>query len=157
MNCIVVARGRNLVIGDGHGLLWDIPEDLEYFKSVTDGKTVIMGRKTYESIGRALPNRLNIVISRTRRANDNGIIWVKSIEEALLLTEGDNYIIGGGAVYAEVLEKGYIDRIYVSEIDSDYQGDVLFEFPEDKWEMVSCDEYVAKNGLKIYNKVYDRL
>ncbi len=103
---------KNRVIGDSNSLIWSLPNDLKRFKQLTTGQTVIMGRKTYESIGRPLPNRRNIIITRDENYEAIGCEIVNSLEEALLLSGEDCFIIGGGEIYKQSLP--IADKIYLT-------------------------------------------
>ncbi len=123
---------RNRVIGADNRLLWHIPEDFKHFKTTTMGKPVIMGRKTYESIGRPLPGRANIVISRNPDAVEGDVFAVATLDDAverakkIAAADGvdEIFIIGGGQIYQEAMP--LLDRIYLTVIDRDYEGDTLF-------------------------------
>lgn len=140
---LIVAMSENRVIGQNGGMPWHLPEDLKYFRKVTLGKPVVMGRKTYASIGKALPGRLNIVITRDKDFFADGVQVVNSIPEALEYAR--NYgsagvdevmIIGGGQIYAESLK--YTNRIYLTEIHATIDGDTLFpELPSSQWVEIS--------------------
>src|SRR5882672_770055 len=119
---IVAAIARNGVIGRGNAMPWHLPEDLRRFKQLTTGAPVVMGRKTHDAIGKALPGRLNIVVSRARALQAPGCTVVSSLSEALR-TAGDAprvFVIGGGQLYAEAL--GSAGRMYLTEIEADYEG-----------------------------------
>ena len=109
---IIVAVSSNQVIGDSNKLLWNLPADLKHFKNITTGHPIVMGRKTYESIGRPLPNRRNIVITTQPDYKLEGVEVVNSIQEALLLTNNDCFIIGGGEIYKQTLHLA--DQIYMN-------------------------------------------
>lgn len=134
---LIVAVARNGVIGRGGGLAWRISDDLKWFKSVTTGKPVIMGRRTFDSIGKPLPDRLNIVISRTMAPRE-GVEVASSIEDALrraadaasALDAAEIFIIGGAEIYARTLPLA--DRIYLTAVDADVAGDVRFPAIEPK-------------------------
>ena len=152
MYSLIVAVGKNNEIGKNNQLLWHIPEDLKNFKKITTGKTVIMGRNTYKSIGRALPNRTNIVLSRNFLETDEKVKedkkkyenettklefyddFQKIIEKYKDLKE-EIFIIGGGEIYKKSLEMGIIKRIYMSRVDfSDNEADAYFpKIDLDKW------------------------
>ena len=152
MFSLIVAVGKNNEIGKNNQLLWHIPEDLKNFKKITTGKTVIMGRNTYKSIGRALPNRTNIVLSRNFLETDEKVKedkkkyenettklefyddFQKVIEKYKDFTE-EIFIIGGGEIYKKSLEMGIIKRIYMSRVDfSDNEADAYFpKIDLDKW------------------------
>lgn len=141
MTSIIVAVAQNGVIGDKNSLLWHISEDLKYFKSLTSGHPVLMGRKTYESIGRPLPNRTNVVISR-QEIEIPGCRVVHSFEEAIGLFPADEelFVIGGAQIYAEALP--HAGRLYLTRIFHDYEGDTRFpSWSEDEWRLVSSDSF----------------
>ncbi len=141
MLSIIVAVAQNGVIGDKNSLLWHISEDLKYFKSLTSGHPVLMGRKTYESIGRPLPNRTNVVISR-QEIEIPGCRVVHSFEEAIGLfpAEEELFVIGGAQIYAEALP--HAGRLYLTRIFHDYEGDTRFpSWSEDEWRLVSSDSF----------------
>ncbi|MDO5531739.1 dihydrofolate reductase [Sutterella sp.] len=123
---LIAAAARNGVIGAGNRLLWRIPEDFAHFKRTTMGAPVVMGRKTWESIGRPLPGRRNIVISRRGIAVPPKVTVVKSLAEAIALLEGAPRImvIGGGEIYRQALPLA--GRIWLTRIDADYEGDTWF-------------------------------
>ena len=131
---LVVAMARNRVIGRDNRLPWRLPEDLAYFKRVTLGHPVIMGRRTWESIGRALPGRLNIVVSRNRDYRAPGATVVGSLAEAWQAAgEADEaHVIGGTSLFAEALPQA--DRIHLTEVDAEVEGDTWFpEFDRTRW------------------------
>ena len=141
MLSIIVAVAQNGVIGDKNSLLWHISEDLKYFKSLTSGHPVLMGRKTYESIGRPLPNRTNVVISR-QEIEIPGCRVVHSFEEAIGLfpAEEELFVIGGAQIYDEALP--HAGRLYLTRIFHDYEGDTRFpSWSEDEWRLVSSDSF----------------
>lgn len=141
MLSIIVAVAQNGVIGDKNSLLWHISEDLKYFKSLTSGHPVLMGRKTYESIGRPLPNRTSVVISR-QEIEIPGCRVVHSFEEAIGLfpAEEELFVIGGAQIYAEALP--HAGRLYLTRIFHDYEGDTRFpSWSEDEWRLVSSDSF----------------
>ena len=125
MLSIIVAVAQNGTIGDKNTLLWHIKEDMQFFRRTTQGHPVIMGRKTYESLGRPLPNRTNVVISR-QALQIEGCTVVHSLEEAIALFSPDEelFIIGGGEIYRQAMELA--DRLYVTEVHAAYRGDTLF-------------------------------
>lgn len=155
---IIVAATENDAIGKNGGLLFSFKGDMKHFKDTTSGNVVIMGKKTYESIGRALPNRENIVLSRTKDVVSNNIHWKTSLEEAIAFSE-QNYkdkgifVIGGGTLYKETLEKGYADTIYLTRIKKNVSDADTF-FPkldyDKEWEIKEVKSY--SEG---YGKDYD--
>ena len=120
---IIVAAAENDVIGGNNQLLWRLPNDMKWFKSITTGNTVIMGRKTYDSMGRALPNRRNIVISRDASLCIEGCEVAGSLEQALQLTAGEEevFIIGGGEIYKQAWNKA--DKLYLTRVHTEKEGD----------------------------------
>ncbi len=145
--CIIVARAADGAIGRGNSLLWHIPADLKMFKSLTMGCPVIMGRKTFLSIGRALPGRLNIVISSGFDAPD-GVEVVRSLGEAFALCADAQrcFVIGGGQVYRDAMPLA--DRLFVTEVQAEYPDADTF-FPEvdgDEWREVSTSPEMTDGG-----------
>jgi dihydrofolate reductase len=129
---IIVAMAENRVIGRNNKLPWYLPNDLKYFKSVTMGKPIIMGRKTFESIGKPLPGRLNIVITRNTEWQHEGVTVVHSLDEAFVKAEAtalidgvdEVMIIGGANIYQQMLSKAA--RLFLTFIDLDVEGDTYF-------------------------------
>ncbi len=156
---IIVAMDQNGVIGRGNDLPWRLPADLAWFKRMTMGKPIIMGRRTHESIGRALPGRLNVVLSRSELALPDGCAWAASREAALTLVaeEPEVMVIGGAAIYE--LFAPIADRLYRTTVQAEVEGDVYFpDFTLDGWsrtlhEARSRDE---KNGFDMLFEVFDR-
>lgn len=139
---IIVAIAENMVIGKDNDLIWRISEDLRYFKKTTTGHTVIMGRKSYESIGRPLPNRRNIIITRNSSFIAGGCEVVGSIDEAIAACKGEEeiFIIGGGEIYRQTLEKA--DKLYITFVRHNYEGDTFFpEIDFSKWREISCEKH----------------
>jgi dihydrofolate reductase len=139
---IVVAMAENRVIGRDNRLPWYLPADLRHFKQLTVGKPVLMGRKTHESIGRALPQRINIVITRDRSYRAPGCVVVYSIESALKAAEGheEAMVIGGTDLYRQLLPTA--DRIYLTLVHAGFEGDARFpEINQGEWrevERIDC-------------------
>ena len=134
---IIVAMAENRVIGRDNGLIWRLSADLKRFKALTTGHTVVMGRKTFESMGRALPNRRNIVITRDPGYRAEGCEVVNSVEEALLLvaTEEEVFIIGGGMIYRELWDRA--DRLYLTVVHAEVEGDTFLpEVSPERWQEV---------------------
>lgn len=142
MVSIIVAIARNGVIGDKNSLLWHIKEDMRFFRTTTSGHAVVMGRKTFESLGsKPLPKRTNIVITRADREFD-GALTAHSLEEAIAMAAGDEeiFVIGGAQIYAEALRLA--DRMYITYVDCDYEGDTSFpEVDYSQWELVASERY----------------
>ena len=147
---MIAAMADNRIIGKDNQMPWHLPADFAWFKRCTMGKPVVMGRKTYESIGRPLPGRLNIVISRDASLTIEGVTTVTSIENALdVVGEVDEVmIIGGGAIYAACLPMA--NKLYVTHIEAEIEGDTQFpdwgnEFKETYSEAYQADEKNAYN------------
>lgn len=137
MISLIVAKSENNVIGKNGELPWYIPEDLQHFKKLTQGNTVIMGRKTYQSIGKSLPNRTNIVITRDRKFNCKDCIVVNTIKEAIRKSDRDKeiFIIGGGEIYKKSII--FADKIYLTQIHQTIDGDTYFpEIDISIWEEI---------------------
>lgn len=146
---IIVAMSSNRVIGVNNTLPWHISDDLKHFKSLTTGHTIIMGRKTYESIGRPLPNRRNIVISRNTEASYEGAEVVHSIEDAFSICKNDNevFVIGGSNIYEQALS--LVDYIYITEIKKSFSGDAFFpEINKQMWIESSRENHITNDGLE---------
>ena len=141
---IIVAAAANNVIGRDGELPWQLPEDLKRFKQLTIGKPVIMGRLTYESIGRPLPDRRNIVLSTCKGLNIDGCEVVDTPDAAIRLAGGaeEVMVIGGGGVYAQMLPMA--DRIYMTRIDATVDGDTFFpELNDKEWQVVDRVDFPA--------------
>jgi dihydrofolate reductase len=138
---IIVAIAENNVIGDNNQLIWHIPDDLKRFKSLTMGHHIVMGRKTWESIGRPLPGRKSIVVSRNPNYLANGAIVVSSLEEAFAKTKSDNevFIIGGAEIYKQAL--ALANKLYLTLVHRSFKGDVSFpEIDKNLWKQVSSEK-----------------
>jgi len=148
---ILVAFDENRVIGKNNTLIWHLPADLQRFKALTTGHVIIMGRKTYESIGKPLPNRTTIVITRQAEFNSEGIITVHSLGEAILkaksISREDIYIVGGAEIYQ--LSLAHADQILVTQLHDIFDGDAYFpEIPMDAWEIVEREKGVTDEKNK---------
>ncbi|QSX37899.1 type 3 dihydrofolate reductase [Shewanella sedimentimangrovi] len=146
---MIAAMANNRVIGKDNQMPWHLPEDLKHFKAMTLGKPVVMGRKTFESIGRPLPGRHNIVISRNADYRPEGVSVVASFEAAKQLV-GDCeelVVIGGGQLYQSLLTQA--DRLYLTEIALDVDGDTHFPAWDDgSWELLEKSEHIAASGIE---------
>lgn len=134
---LIAAMDRNGVIGKDNSLPWQLPEDMKRFKELTLGKLVIMGRKTFESIGKPLPNRTNIVITKNKNYKAKGCIVVHSSDQALNAAKGNKevMIIGGEQIFREFLP--IANRMYLTFIDKDFEGDAYFpEYDEREWKEI---------------------
>lgn len=139
MISMIWAMGRNNALGCKNRMPWYLPADFAYFKKVTMGQPVIMGRKTFESIGKPLPGRTNIIITRNKEFSYEGCVVVDSVEKARELTEGKNaFIIGGAEIYKAFLPMA--DKLYITEIDEDFEVDTCFpEIDYSKWKLMSSE------------------
>ena len=140
---LIVAVSKNNVIGKNNDLIWDIPNDTKFFKQTTLGHHVIIGRKNFESIPhkyRPLPNRTNIIITRQKNYTAKGCIIVNSIEEGLNIAKENQdpepFIIGGGEIYKIALTKKLIDKIYLTRIHYNFNGDTFFPKLESEWQEI---------------------
>ena len=163
--CVVLAMDRNKLIGKKGGMPWHIPGELAYFKSVTMGHPVIMGRKTFDSIGKPLPGRLNVVVTRNKEWQAEGAVAVTSLADAMAvskatLTESDNpqiMVIGGAALCRDAMP--FTDRLYLTFIDHEYEGDTWFDsFDAEQWSEVSRRDVdpAETNGIPISYRVLER-
>jgi dihydrofolate reductase len=159
MKSIIVAIDKNNGIGAANDLLWlrDVPSDLAYFKRMTTGKTIIMGRNTFDGIGKPLPNRENIVVSH-RPVGMPGVITAASLESAYAMARYPIFVIGGGRIYADALAD--MDRLYVTEINATFEQATVF-FPAidpTMWHEVSREKHDAdeRNAYDYTFVVYDR-
>jgi dihydrofolate reductase len=153
MLSIIVAMGKNRVIGKDNQMPWHLPEDLAYFKKVTMGSTVIMGKKTYYSIGKALPGRRNIVLSRDLKLSLKDAEIAHDIKEA---ATHEAFIIGGASIFEQTLDM--VDRLYITHIDSDFEGDRKFpRIDWDEWQEISHEELTSSTGIQLRFSVYQRI
>ena len=153
---IIVAMSKNRVIGNNNELIWKLSSDLKRFKELTTNNPVVMGRKTYESIGKPLPNRRNIIITRNLEYEVGDCEIVSSLEEALLLTGSDCFIIGGGEIYKQSLE--IVDKIYLTLVHKEFEGDTKFPDLNKEWIEVSREDFDSdeKNEYNYSFIEYDR-
>jgi len=140
---LIVAMASNRAIGLNNQLPWYLPEDLRYFKSMTIGKPIVMGRKTFDSIGKPLPGRLNIVVTRNSSWSFEGVSVATSLNQAKAIAlEANKYtpeivVIGGSEIYNMAINQA--DRLYITRVKDSFQGDVFFpEFDETNWQEVEC-------------------
>ncbi len=152
---LMVAYANGRVIGKDGKMPWHLPNDLKYVKNTTTGHTVVMGRKTFESIGRPLPNRRNVVLTRNEHFDAPGVEVVHSKSDVLAL--GDVFILGGANVYAQFLDEA--DRLYITDIDLDVEGDTFFpDWNREAFTLVSKEEGTLdeKNTIPHTFYVYER-
>ncbi|MCX8525059.1 dihydrofolate reductase [Chryseobacterium formosus] len=161
MTTIVVAMGEKNEIGSDNQLLWHLPKDLKHFKDLTSGHPIIMGRKTYESIGKALPNRTNIVVSRKKNWFQEGILIVGSIKEAVKFAkkiDENIFIIGGGNIYEQTME--IVDKLEVTLVKANLEADTYFPKINPKfWKLTSeiCHEKDVKNQYDFCFQTYEKV
>jgi len=150
---IIVARARNGVIGKQGALPWHLPEDLAHFKATTTGHAIIMGRKTWDSIGRPLPKRRNIVVTRNPDWSAAGAERAGSLTEAVALAAGDEvFIIGGAQLYDEAL--GMADKLIVTEIEADFEGDTWLPAPDRQlWRECSRETH-RSSGPEVFDYAF---
>lgn len=161
MLSIIVAKAKNNIIGKDNKLLWSLPADLKRFKELTTDHTIIMGRKTFESLGRVLPNRKHVVFSQNTNfsVNDENVRIVHSMLEIkeYIDDENENFVIGGAMIYSLLMP--YVTKMYVTEIDKDFEGDSLFpKIDLEKWKEVSREKGPKdeENKLDFDFVVYER-
>lgn len=145
---MIVAMARNQVIGIENRLPWHLPEDLKHFRSLTMGHHLIMGRKTFESIGRPLPGRTTVIVTRDSDYRVEGCLIAHSIEQAIELSRTDSevFFVGGSTLYAQTL--AMMDRLYITEIQAEYQGDAHFpEFDRSVWHELTRENRRTEDGL----------
>ena len=157
VSLIAAIGARTRALGKGNALLWHLPSDLQFFKHTTTGHPIIMGRKTYLSIGRALPNRTNIVLTRDPVCDAPGCTVAHSLDEALKVApESDEvFVIGGGDVYAQALPRA--DRLYLTLVDDAGEGaDVFFPPYETEFTKILSSEEGEENGLHFRRVTLER-
>ena len=158
----IVATAQNGVIGKNNDIPWYLPADLKYFKRTTLHHHIIMGRKSFQSIGRPLPKRTNVVITRDPFFVASNCLVARSIEEALSMAqdngETEAFIIGGGQIYAQSMP--YWDKLYLTEVDLKVEGDVFFpQIAVEEWQLISSEPHQAdeKNEHNYTFKVFERV
>ena len=153
MLSIIVAIANNNVIGKDNKLIWHLPEDLKRFKQITTGKNIIMGRKTFESLGRVLPNRKHIILCNDMEMDiDNENVEILddiSKLDKYINSDEENFVIGGATIYKLLMP--YVNKLYITKINEDFVGDVYFpEIKEEEWKEISKEK-----GLKNDENPYD--
>lgn len=153
MLSIVVAKAKNNIIGKDNKLVWHLPEDLKHFKELTTGHTIIMGRKTFEALGRILPNRKHIVFSQNPdfKVNDENVEVMHSLLQIQELIEGEEeaFVIGGAMIYNFLMP--YVKKMYITQIKQDFEGDSFFpKIKEEEWQ-----EIEREAGIKDENNTLD--
>lgn len=154
---IIAAMARNRVIGVENRLPWHLPEDLRHFKALTMGHHIVMGRKTYESIGRSLPGRITVIVSRDPAYRVEGCLTAHSPEEAIRVSGDDEevFFVGGAELYAQALPLA--DRLYLTEIQADFAGDARFpDFDRTDWVERQRERRESMDRLAYHFVVYER-
>lgn len=163
MICIMAAMGRKRELGNGNKLPWHLPDDLARFRDITRGHSIIMGRKTYESIGKVLPDRKNIIVTRDPGYAAPGGTVAGSMEEALQEArkgggaDEEIFVIGGGEIYKLALP--YADKMYLTFVDAEIPADTYFpEFDENEWRVVGAVPHAAddRHAFPFVFKTYEK-
>jgi len=159
---LVVAVSTNNAIGKNNQLLWTLPNDMKFFKNTTWAMPVVMGRKTYEALGKPLNGRFNIVISKQKDFKPEGTTVVNSLEEAIKIAYAADYkevmIIGGGQIYKQSMP--IADKLYLTRVDAELEGDTSFpEIDTDAWEMISQETHLAddKHAYAYHFQTWERI
>lgn len=158
MISLLVAHDQNRVIGVNNELPWHIPEELAYFKKVSMGKAMVMGRKTFDSIGRPLPGRLNIIVTRNEAYTAEGAVVVHDLQEAVVKAKefsDEVMIIGGAEIFRLAMEMA--DRLYITYIQKSFEGDTFFPVYGSEWHLLSeSEKHYSKDGTPYSYLVYER-
>ena len=150
MITLIAAIAKNNALGKDNDLIWHLPADLKRFKKVTTGHPILMGRNTFESIGKPLPNRTSIIITRNNNYFIDGCLIANSIEQAIELVEGnDAFIIGGAQIYKEALEQNLVDRLDITVLHHEFEADAFFpKIDMNIWKEVAREEFKADEKNK---------
>ncbi|WP_165732159.1 dihydrofolate reductase [Polaribacter sp. 20A6] len=151
MITIIAAIAKNNALGKDNDLIWHLPADLKRFKKVTTGHHILMGRNTFESIGKPLPNRTTIIITRNKNYFKEGCLIANSIEEAIEMVENkdDVFIIGGAQIYKESIEKDLVDRLDITQVHHEFEADVFFpEIDLKTWKETAREDLEADEKNK---------
>ena len=154
---IIVAIANNQVIGVNNTLPWHLPEDLKRFRALTTGHHIIMGRKTYESLGRLLPGRTTVIVTRNKRYQLEGALIAHSLEAAVALCKNDDevFLIGGAELYQDGLKLA--NKLYITEVDLTVDGDAFFpEFDLNLWQVASREAHTSAQDLPFSYITYIR-
>jgi dihydrofolate reductase len=154
---LIVAFAKNQVIGVNNTLPWHLPEDLKRFRALTTGHHIIMGRKTYESLGRLLPGRTTIIVTRNKQYKVEGALIAHSLKAAFILASGDTepFVIGGAELYQEGLKLA--TKLYITKVIAEFDGDAFFpEINESEWKLVEKKDHIAASGLEYSDLTYIR-
>ncbi len=163
MISFIVAMDNNHVIGANNQMPWHLPRDLKFFKEKTTGNTIVMGRKTFQSLGRVLPNRHHIVVTNNKEVElPEEVEIIYHLEEIVTMSqemgEKELFVIGGGTIFTQLLP--YAERLYITLIDETFEGDVYFPtFDTTEWKLVSKEKGIKddKNQYDYYFCQYDRI
>lgn len=162
MLSIIVAKAKNNIIGKDNALIWHLPEDLKRFKKITTGHTIIMGRKTFESLGRVLPNRHHVILCNDAQMNiDNENVEILediSMLDKYVKDKEEHFVIGGATMYRLIMPM--CSKMYITEIDQDFEGDVSFpEIDLNKWKVTEREESAedGENTFKYEYVTYERI
>lgn len=155
---LIVAVAHNNVIGINNTLPWHLPEDLKHFRALTTGHHIIMGRKTYESLGRLLPGRTTVIVTRNKDYKLEGALVAHSLEVAvdLCLNDDEAFVIGGAELYQDGLKLA--NKLYITEVDLDVAGDAFFPAIDQQfWQETSREAHTSAQGLPFTYLIYTRL
>ena len=158
---LIVAVSDNGVIGRDGGLPWHLPRDLKHFKATTTGHHLIIGRRTWDEVGKPLPGRMMVVVTRSLRFEAAGATVVHSLEEALEVSrnDGEPFIGGGAHIYRMALARDLVDRLYLTRVHADVEGDTFLpEIDFDDWQLMSTEHHESdeKNEYACTFEIYDR-
>ncbi len=153
---LIVAHAKNNVIGINNTLPWHLSEDLKRFRALTMGHHVIMGRKTYESLGRLLPGRTTIIVTRNKAYQIEDALIAHSLQAAVLLAAGDAepFVIGGAELYVEGLK--HATKLYITEVQADFTGDAFFPNISSEWQQISRESHISEQGLAFDYVQYEK-
>ena len=154
---LIVAHAKNNVIGINNTLPWHLPEDLKRFRALTMGHHIIMGRKTYESLGRLLPGRTTVIVTRNKNYQVQGALVTHSLQAALELTTGDvePFVIGGAELYKDGLKLA--TKLYITQVETEVKGDAFFETIDlNVWQLMLNTRHLSANGLQYSDLIYIR-
>ncbi|OGV76095.1 MAG: diacylglycerol kinase [Methylotenera sp. RIFCSPLOWO2_02_FULL_45_14] len=155
---IIVATSNNDVIGVNNALPWHLPEDLKRFRALTTGHHIIMGRKTYESLGRLLPNRTTVIVTRNKDYKIDGALVTDSLEAAVALCKEDAepFLIGGAELYQHGLKLA--TRLYITRVHADFAGDAFFPTVDYKlWQLIEKRDHTSVSGLEYSDLIYEKI
>lgn len=155
---LIVAVAHNNVIGINNTLPWHLPEDLKHFRALTTGHHIIMGRKTYESLGRLLPGRTTVIVTRNKDYKLEGALVAHSLEAAvdLCLNDDEAFVIGGAELYQDGLKLA--NKLYITEVDLEVAGDAFFPaIDQQLWQETSREAHTSAQGLPFTYLIYTRL